>query len=306
MQSLGLNLVHPGGSSDLALAKTLEGLRAAGAEFAEVAPHRLGAILGGRLVGERTEALRAVLGGAGLGYTVHAADRLNLMDTQRPQLQLDIFRSTLEFAARIGAMVVVYHSGQRVGARDARHSLSAQLAAERTALWEMGEVAGELGITIAVENSYPDPAILHGAAYAYGAWPSQLAEQVAAVDHSAVGICLDLGHGWIASSFFGFDFLQECAVAAPLVRHLHIHDNLGQPDFGDEPEACERITRGLGDLHLPPGSGNVPIEAALSLLDLSRIRTSCVELSANSYHQAAEALQSARQLARPGAVTAAA
>lgn len=95
--------------------------------------------------------------------------------------------------------MVVCHAGQRVGPRDARYSLRDQLTAERCALRETGDIAGELGITVAVENYYPELPVIRGAVYDYSVWPSELAEQISAVDHTAVGICLDVGHAALAA-----------------------------------------------------------------------------------------------------------
>ncbi|MEJ7654650.1 MAG: TIM barrel protein, partial [Chloroflexia bacterium] len=159
----------------------------AGADFVELAPHRLGAIVGGELESRRTRTLARIMADSGLGCTVHASDRLNLMEVERHALQRRICENTLRFAAEVGAGVVVYHAGQRHAVRDVRHSLRYQLALERRALWDMGDIAAELGVTIAVENSYPEPLILTGAMYAYGAWLAELADQIYAVDHPAVG-----------------------------------------------------------------------------------------------------------------------
>ena len=69
------------------------------------------------------------------------------------------------FANSIGADLVVCHAGQRLGSRDARYSLREQLAAERVALREAGDLSGELCVTIAVENYYPEISIIIGVVY---------------------------------------------------------------------------------------------------------------------------------------------
>jgi sugar phosphate isomerase/epimerase len=92
-------------------------------------------------------------------------------------------------------------------------------------------------VTIAVENYYPELPILHGAVHGYSIWPSELAEQIAAVDHPAVGVCLDVGHAALAASAFDFDYLEECAAVAPLVGHLHLHDNLGKANLTYAPRS---------------------------------------------------------------------
>jgi sugar phosphate isomerase/epimerase len=218
------------------------------------------------------------------------------MDLTSHGLQRDVLEASLRFAEDIGAEVVVCHAGQRVGARDARHSIVDQLSAERSALREAGDLAGELGVTIAVENYYPEQPILRGAVYDYSVWPSQLAEQISAVDHPAVGICLDVGHAAIAAGFFAFDLVEECAAVAPLVRHVHLHDNLQKTNLTGEPQASEHTAYGLGDLHLPPGRGNIPLEDLFRRIDFSESPSCCMELSPEGFSLVPEALQAAREI----------
>jgi hypothetical protein len=49
-----------------------------------------------------------------------------------------------------------------------------QLSAERWALRAAGDLAEELGVTIAIENYYPERPILRGAVYDYSVWPTIL------------------------------------------------------------------------------------------------------------------------------------
>lgn len=294
-RSMGINLTGHHMSGERELAEDLATLKRTGPDFVEVCPHNLGVILGGKPDRERMQTVERVLDEADLGYTVHAPHRINLMDISALELHRRVLESSVLFAGQIGASVVVCHAGQRLGARDARHSLKDQLAAERSALWRAGEVAGRLGVTVAVENSYPEPAILRGANYAYAVRPSELAEQVAAVDHPAVGLCLDVGHAAVAAEAFGFDFLEECMAAAPLVRHLHLHDNLGHTDPQGESRPAERHAYGLGDLHLPPGQGLIPLTELVERAYFPDI-TCCVELHHELRHRAPEALEAAREL----------
>ena len=278
---------------------------AAGPDFVEIAPHGLGVILGGRLNEDRTAEVKEVLAAADHAYTVHTPHALDLMGLDTHGLQRGVLESSVRFAARIGVPIVVCHAGKRVAPRNARHRLDDQLAAERDALREAGEVAGRLGVTIAVENSYPEPLIVHGTTYAPSAWPSGLAGQVAAVDHPAVGICLDGGHAAVAASFFGFDYFKECAAAAPLVHHVHLHDNFGRPYLaeGGEPRVSERLSYGIEDLHLPPGKGAVPLEKLFRSTAFPQNAICCVELSPGLRHLSEEALSYARELLRQPCVT---
>jgi sugar phosphate isomerase/epimerase len=295
-RSVGTNLSQLYIDGVGSLAEDLGALKGAGPDFVEVWPQNLGLILGGRLDPDRLRAVGELLLEAELAYTVHAPLEVNLMDLTSHGLQRDALDASLRLAQGIGAGVVVCHAGQRLGARDAKHSMGDQISAERSALREAGDLAGELGVTIAVENYYPEQPILRGAVYDYSVWPSQLAERISAVDHPAVGVCLDVGHAALAAGYFGFDLVEECAAIAPLVRHVHLHDNLQKTNLTGEPQASEHTVYGLGDLHLPPGRGTIPLEELLRRMDFPEKPSCCVELSPEHFTSVPEALRAAREI----------
>jgi sugar phosphate isomerase/epimerase len=296
-RSVGTNLSRLYTDGIGGLVEDLEALNRSGADFVEVWPQNLGVILGGRLETNRLRAVGELLLEAELSYTVHAPLEVNLMDLTSHGLQRDVLDAGLRFAKGIGAEVVVCHAGQRVAARDARHSLKEQLSAEQSALQEAGDLAGELGLIIAVENYYPEQPILRGAVYDYSVWPSQLAEQISAVDHPAVGICLDVGHAALAADYFCFDFVEGCATMAPLVRHVHLHDNLQRTNLTGEPQVSEHTVYGLGDLHLPPGRGNISLKELFRRIDFPEKPSCCVELAPEFFPLIPGALNTARELA---------
>ncbi len=291
-RSVGIN--HPGGSSGLP--DTLEFSKAAGADFVELMLTDLDIILGGCLDEVRLAWVSELLLVTDLSYTVHAPLEADLMDLGRQALQKEILMSSVRFAGEVGAGTVVCHAGQRAASRDARFRLKDQLAAERAALREVGDTAAELGVTVAVENYFPDRRVLRGEVYDYSTWPSDLAEQIADVGHPAVGICLDVGHAALAAGFFGFDYLEECAEAAPLVRHVHLHDNLKRSCSSVDPANYGDPVYGVGDLHLPPGRGSIPLAELFRRLDFPTDPSCCVELSPALFREASVALHAAREL----------
>lgn len=293
-RSVGIN--HPGNCSNLS--DSLQVGKNAGADFVELLLPDLGVILGGRLDGTRLAQVSRSLSEIDLPYTVHAPLEADLMDLGRQELQKEILISSVRFAGEIGASTVVCHAGRRIASRDVRYRLKDQLSTERAALREIGDVAEELGVTIAVENYFPDRSVLTGKVYDYSVWPSDLAEQVAAVDHPAVGVCLDVGHAALAEEFFGFDYIEECAAAAPLVRHIHLHDNLRKTCDSVDPADYGDPVCGVGDLHLPPGRGSVPLVELFSRVDFPADPGCCVELSPGLFGEAPEAIRSARKLSR--------
>jgi sugar phosphate isomerase/epimerase len=138
---------------------------------------------------------------------------------------------------------------------------------------------------------------VRGEVYDYSVWPSELAEQVSAVDHPSVGVCLDVGHAALAANAFGFDYFEACAAAAPLVRHLHLHDNLRKSNLTGIPPVSEHTAQGLGDLHLPPGAGDIPLRELFRRVDFPENPSCCVELSPGLYSRAPQALRAARDIA---------
>jgi sugar phosphate isomerase/epimerase len=295
-RSVGTNLSRLNPDGVRSLAEDIAFLKRSGPDFVEVWPQNLGVILGGSLDEIRLRAVMDLLLEADLAYTVHAPLEINLMDPTSYDLQRDVLDASLRFAHVIGAEVVVCHAGQRVGARDFRHSMRDQLIAERSALRAAGDLAGELGLTVAVENYYPERPILRGAVYDYSVWPSQLAEQISTVGHPTVGICLDVGHAALAADFFGFDYIEECAALTPLVRHVHLHDNLQRTNLTGEPAVSEHTVYGMGDLHLPPGRGTIPLGDLFRRMSFPEKPSCCVELSPELFSLVPEALQAAREL----------
>lgn len=142
---VGISLCYDDLTDGSRLVEDLDVLKDIGPDFVEVCPQRLGSIVGGRIDWGRLTVVKEMLNAAGLEYTVDLPLRLNLMDLDRLKLQRSILESEVGFAGEIGASIVVCHVGVRDNRRHARHSLGVQLAAERTVLREVGDLAGNLG-----------------------------------------------------------------------------------------------------------------------------------------------------------------
>jgi sugar phosphate isomerase/epimerase len=236
-----------------------------GFEYAEVSVHGLGAMAGGKLIRERVREIRQILRRFPLGYTVHGPNPLNLMDLENLAWQKQALQESLVFAAAIDSEILVYHSGRYIpeetfhlagGKIELSHAEREYLLmVEREALLELAEEARRLGVSIALENARP---YLDGSPYCYAEQLSLLVQQVAAINHPQVGITLDVGHAYLASRFYRFDFLNAVAGAAPYVRHLHLHDNFGRVSSSLENKQAELMAMGRGDLHLPIGWGEIP------------------------------------------------
>jgi len=254
--SLGLGASQPLAS----LTSTIQHAADAGFTHVELISRNLNVMMNGDLNPVRLEALTRAIADAPVAFTLHGSEVSssrggNLMDITT-STQIEIFKADLALAKAIGAGILVYHSGTLREPGGDPSAIKSGMAAERDRLRILGDLAGESGITIAVENR--DPVGRYIVRHAYGISLSRLAEQVSAIDHPQVGVCLDFGHGFLGCSYLGVDFLDEVRNIAPLVSHIHLSDNFGKPNLDETSDASENLVKGLGDLHLIPGWGVIP------------------------------------------------
>ncbi len=283
---IGLNVDAGWLDGDLGrLEASLTYLAELGYDAAEIPPHGVDVIRCGQLDRTQVARVRAITRQFPLHYTIHGPDKLNLANHPDLPLQRAIFEASLQFCAELEADVFVYHSGQialerpALGLEDLPDEAALQASWERetATLTELAARAAELGVTIAVENRDPhlwEVATLirnhHPATelptYHAGMRLDALAQQVATIGAPNVGLTLDVGHAYLAASFCQTDFLTSVATAAPYVRHIHWHDNFGHLDWTSEAQEY-RLPNGEGDLHMPPGWGNIPLKEVAELLE---------------------------------------
>lgn len=189
--------------------------------------------------------LRAALAVTDLRVVLHAPCDLRAGDAAADRA----LGGTLDYAARIGAELVVYHAANLPVAAGSR----GQLAAEERSLAVAARRAAALGVTIALENLAPvfpgDPRVCHD--------PGEVVALVERLDSERVKMCFDLGHAHITGR------LGALAAALPHVALFHVHDNLGDRRSARGPATFDPLRL---DLHLPPGAGSLPWDRVGPLL----------------------------------------
>jgi sugar phosphate isomerase/epimerase len=242
----------------------LRAVAEAGYSHAEVDPHHWDAWACGRVVGAQLARFVAVTDAYRdrLAYTMHGPFDANLFEVEDRADHERLLRASLEVTRAIGAETVVFHPGFRpalpAGITTAMLDL---MARERETLHDLAEEAADWGGRIAVETWFSTGV----PGYSYAIWPEQLAAQIEAVAHPAVGICIDFGHTYMSARWYGFEYLQGIERLAPLTTHFHLHDLTGIPEFGEASP-----TLGRGDLHLPPGWGAIPFDELFSRVSFPR------------------------------------
>lgn len=234
-------------------------------------------VLNGRVRAGRLARYRAVAErhAADLRYTLHAPIvELNLFEAGLP-FQVTLFRAWLEVAAALGCRTMTYHPGRLDPEIHTHGALEDLHRREWDALARLAETGRALGVTIACENLHDPPWWSPLGRLSYSADPDHLLMLLADVGNPALGVCLDFGHLFLHSARTGADFLEGVHKLSPHAVVLHVHDNFGKPMDRQRPTVAGQFMLGEGDLHLPPGWGDVPLEAAFAQGDFRR-RPICV------------------------------
>lgn len=280
--SVGIDSESRDGSTTR-LEDALERLAEMGYDGVEVPLDGFNAVRNARVVPEAVARGREILGRYPLRYTMHGPNELNL--TRDVPRTSEILESCLEVAAGLGAEVYVYHSGQialhdvwiGISPPPTAAALQDMWARETEALVPMARRAGDLGITLVVENRDPHRwelaalerwGISAGALTRYhaGMRLDLVAAQAAQIDSPHLGVCLDVGHAYLAAPFWPVpDYLAGVRAAAPWVRHVHLHDNYGRLDDVST-SLADRLMFGEADCHMPPGWGSIPLREVVRIL----------------------------------------
>ncbi len=277
------------GARDMSLLdEDLAGIAASGAQFAEISAYDYDLIVGGRLLRERVNRLKAICRRHELSYTVHGALAVNFMDAANLALHKRTCRAMLELCHEIEAAVMVHHSG--FARNQPQPALNALHALECETLLEMAELAKGYGVRIAVENLFafePDR---------YTAQPFKLAELLGQLDHATICATLDVSHCYLACNDHGLDFVEALHALAPFTGHLHIHDSFGLAHDFHGYTPSEDNAFGIGDLHLPIGWGDIAWDTILPGLPVRDGTVFMVELPAHWWSELAPCAQEADRL----------
>ncbi|GGG34614.1 TIM barrel protein [Chelatococcus composti] len=287
----GVGFCTGNGTGDLSvLERALARYADLGADIAELSLYSEDLVAGGRVLPERAARLVEITKRYNLGYTVHGLVCSNFMDEVNLPYQKAAMRAMLELCDRVGASVLVHHSG--VATRKGPEELARIEAMERDALAEMAEVARSYGVRIALEN------IFAMSDDEYRKTPSDVAATVAAIGHPNLCALIDFSHAYIESTRRGLDWRAEIRAMAPVAGHLHVHDSFGRPyTMTRFFHQGEPMALGIGDLHMPLGWGDIPWEEIFQELTFPAGTTMIMEITERFDPELPACLARARGLA---------
>lgn len=231
-----------------------------GVNTVELGLTTLDLIAGGRIIEERADRLVALTAQFDFRYTVHGLVSSNFMDPATCHYQLAAAKALAETCDRIGAHILVQHSGHLRA--DQLFDRAEADKREREALFELAEFCKPYGVRIAFENIFTtEPG-------QYRQTPAQVAQTIKAVNHPNLIGLIDFSHAYIESTYRGLDFHEQLRAMAPVTGHLHVHDSFGRPQgFYKGFHVQENTALGIGDLHMPLGWGDINWEILFADLD---------------------------------------
>ena len=286
----GVGFSTMAGSPDMAaLPGVLETAERLGADVVELSLWDEDIVSGGKIMTDRLRRLKGIMGQHALRYTVHGPLYLNFMDDRDFERHKMLCRTFLELCGEIGVGIMVIHTGFTPHMEPSL--LCDRYARQRDVLYDVGDVARTCGVVLCVENVFAYNENQHTAS------PSKLADEIKAVNHPHIAATLDFGHAAIQCTIDQLDYASECRAMAPQVRHLHVHDNWGLPDFGSLALNAEAAAFGYGDLHMPIGWGDMKWDDVLPGLALQEGSILMLELMPRYFHALEDSLAKARRFA---------
>ncbi|WP_337267228.1 sugar phosphate isomerase/epimerase family protein [Oryzifoliimicrobium ureilyticus] len=272
-----------------------------GADACEIGIYGEEIVSGGRIIEERLQRVVEIVKRYPFKkLSLHGQISSNFMDRDHLHLQKKVVRAMLELCNRLGAGILVHHSGSAILASEENSADLDEM--ERDALLEMADIAKGYGVRIALENIFTTEK------GQYRQTPSQVAETVKAIGHDNVVALIDFSHAYIESTFRKLDFRDQLRAMAPVAGHLHVHDSFGLPYTMEKfYHPAEATALGIGDLHLPIGWGDIDWESIFSELNFLPDTTLIMEIGAERFAAEQPAcLNHARRLVAMGERAAAA
>ncbi|MCH1981350.1 sugar phosphate isomerase/epimerase [Ruminococcus sp. OA3] len=211
-------------------------------------------MMGGNLIPCVAEYVREIFAGHPLTYTAHGAYGLDLRNPDKWELRKKVLFASIDLCSSLGCTLLNIHNEE-----DSKKSSVERLF--RTVVKDAAEYAKERGVSLVLENIEIENVY-------------RTIDMVESIDHDNLGMNLDLGHLFLSSQYYGYDYLKAVTDSLPRLRHLHIHDNMGEfeamrlTDFNmyKTLDKKERMVFSSGDMHTAPFWGKAPLQEAIKAI----------------------------------------
>lgn len=250
--TVGLNLPNQCGLE--ALESELSRIAADGFDAAEICLSSFPLVIGGRVQQRVVDYMRPILSKFKLRYTGHVGLGMDLRKMDEMKLQRMVMFASIDAAAALGLTPLTFHYEEQSRFFQREEAFLQNM-------YDAADYAKKLGVFITIENIETEQI-------------GKVSDFVRLLGHENAGMTVDLGHLWLSSRYFGYDYMEALRECAPLVRHVHVNDNTGEfeplrltnrPVY-DAMHLGDRFEYGRGDIHIPPFWGNAPLWESFTIL----------------------------------------
>ena len=249
---VGINLPD-GASTPQALEAALDRIVGDGFETVELGLDLFPLIIGGEVMKPYVEWMGERLRRHPLRRSAHIGRNVDLRAAENQDLQMKVLLASIDICAKLSMSPLTLHFEVESGSIETEerfyegHRRAAYYAAER-------------GVRLCIENIEVERV-------------EPVVRMVRELRSSGLGMTFDFGHAFLASRYFGFDFIESIREALPFIEHLHMSGNTGvfeilrlsnRPVYDSLPLGY-RMAFGRGDIHAPPLWGTIPYDRIFPL-----------------------------------------
>ena len=249
MKKIGFTSQCPNGDIS-ALTDQIKMCKEAGVDSLEISIFETDVICGKKINQPELKILKNTLLDQDIDYTVHGELTVNLLEQEHFDSHKEVLKRDIEVSGEINATHLVTHFGQTTNKiYENKELYLSHLKRQQECYTEMGEYAKAHNVTLAIENLFPFKLEY------YAPLPSTVAEEIKIINHPNIKGTLDFSHAYLNCKHRRVDFIDEIRKMSPISKHLHVHDSYGILNDLWTYNDSEKLSYGIGDLHLPIGWG---------------------------------------------------
>ncbi len=250
---IGMNL--PRNPDPAAIRKNIKEICDAGFEHIEFALDTVPLIVEGEISWDWLNYLKILFKEFPVTISAHIGYGLDCRSADNYEVHKNVLNSSVRVAGELAMNPLVLHYEERSGSPNLEDQFF-------KAHYDAAIIADNFDLMLCIENievEYVDPVI----------------EFVKKINRSNFKMTYDLGHGFLASKYLGFDYFESIRKSLPVLGHLHMSDNTGTFEMlritdrlvYDKLPLGYRFSFGRGDIHIPPLWGKLPYKEISEILE---------------------------------------
>ena len=237
-----------------AIRKNIKDIYEAGFEHIEFALDMIPLIVGGEISWDWLNYLKNLFNEFPVTFSAHIGYGLDCRSRDNYNIHKAVLESSVKAAGELGMNPLVLHYEERSDSSELEELFY-------KAHYDAAIAAENFDLELCIENievEYVDPVI----------------DFVKRINRPNFKMTYDLGHGYLASKYLGFDYFESIRKSIPVLGHIHMSDNTGTFEMlrvterltYDKLPLGYRFSFGRGDIHIPPLWGNLPYKEISEIL----------------------------------------